>query len=356
MNITFTYTSFISSLIFTSVLFLWLSVYIRFQEKIFTLKEVNYLLICFGFLALRLYGPFEIPLGHSIYISHFYASVCRFLRQNIWSSLTVMNIFYIFSLTGSAVLILIKIKEHKKLQSILKNAKYHKEIEIKKKSGKTVKIPILQLENITEPFLIGIIHPRIIFPKHLIGEEKYILQHELEHYKHHDLYYKWIFEILTVIYWWNPFVHLLKNQLDNLLELHNDFSVTNRISSTEKIKYAETLILTAKEKEEKKPIAGLGLVHKRNLLEARIYSIFAEKIKNKNLFFLGSFLLITIASFFLIIEPVTYPKFPDNMFTLEEAYAVKTEDGYQIYVNGKLITQLKELPKDFANISIRKKK
>ena len=32
----------------------------------------------------------------------------------------------------------------------------------------------------------------------------YILKHELNHYIHHDLWFKAFGELISIIYWWNP--------------------------------------------------------------------------------------------------------------------------------------------------------
>ncbi|WP_092472491.1 M56 family metallopeptidase [Desulfotruncus arcticus] len=51
-------------------------------------------------------------------------------------------------------------------------------------------------------------------PKIELSEEEwyYILSHEVAHYYHGDLWIKIVTEFLHIIYWWNPFVCLLKNR------------------------------------------------------------------------------------------------------------------------------------------------
>lgn len=48
------------------------------------------------------------------------------------------------------------------------------------------------------------------------------MSHEIAHYYNGDLILKLILSLFTAIYWWNPFIYLLQNQITKILEINVD--------------------------------------------------------------------------------------------------------------------------------------
>jgi len=79
-------------------------------------------------------------------------------------------------------------------------------------------------------FTAGIINPKVyIGENHLNSPQvKSIIQHELQHIKHHDQYWLLFITFVQRILWWNPFVYLLAYKGCDLIELRCDEACKNQ--------------------------------------------------------------------------------------------------------------------------------
>lgn len=352
MFIKITYTSFLSGIIYSTIILIMLLLYIKAQKRIFNRIEVRMILVCLGLVAFRIAMPIEVVSGPSIYLSDIYADLCRALRYKVISNFNVFELLICISLIGSIVLLIKRIAEYRKFVSFLNSCELIDEIEVNI-SKKKRSILIFESDKIVEPFLTGLTYPKIVYPKYSKGDKKLILLHEIEHYKNHDLYYKNLLEILVVLFWWNPMVYILRSEINNLLELRNDFSVVSRITYPERVVYAETIVNCAKDKQAKD--YGIGFSSSKNFLKTRVYSILTDTKDFRCLIIIVIVFLLTIFSFFCVIEPSAPPSLSTNEFLLDDAYALETDEGYTIYMNGNLIGELKKIPPEMSNIKIIKK-
>ena len=319
------------------------------KKDVFHKKEIVLLIFSFLLLVLRLVIPLEFPITYSVYVTDIYAEFCKVLRSTKISGIHIMTVFFAISLCGTVIITIVKILRYKRFFRLLSHGEVIRYIDVKNIFGKTIKIPIKQMKYIDEVFIIGLLNPVIIFPENLVGKEEYIIQHELEHFKNHDLWYKLLVDILCIIYWWNPFVYIMKRNVSDMLEVRTDFSVVENISKKDRIAYVNNILLYANEKSRVK--VGLGL--NKSLSKVRVYSVLNEKNKQKTKFNLIIILMI-IVSFFLIIEPRETLDLNDGQFTLEgnDKYLVKSKGGYDIYVEGKNMGHLKEIPKELSDLKI----
>ena len=62
---------------------------------------------------------------------------------------------------------------------------------------------------VSSPLLIGFFHPCIVLPSADISEKdfRYIILHEMTHYKRRDMFYKWLVQITVCLHWFNPLVY-----------------------------------------------------------------------------------------------------------------------------------------------------
>lgn len=95
------------------------------------------------------------------------------------------------------------------------------------------------------PLLVGIVHPKVYLPLYTGEyEEKdlyYVLLHEYTHWKKGDLIKKFLINILCSIFWWNPFVYLLRFELTRLLEINCDQTLTKNMDDREVLSYLQSL-------------------------------------------------------------------------------------------------------------------
>lgn len=84
---------------------------------------------------------------------------------------------------------------------------------------------VLNYLNKTEsPFVLGILKPRIVFSEVTLSveEQAYIVQHELNHIKNHDVLKKYLVNLLVSFYWWFPLIYLFRKQVTIILEMESD--------------------------------------------------------------------------------------------------------------------------------------
>lgn len=216
------------------------------------------------------------------------------------------------------------------------------------------------------PYSFGFFHSAIILPEKILSlsdsDLNFVLRHEYQHHISKDGIVKLVIECLCCIMWWNPFIHLLRQNLNQTLELKCDAKITENFSRLEKFKYAEVIkrVLELFEGENTYPskddslisISFLGITFKHeddfdeNLIE-RLEAVldFDKKDKAKYSFlcavcvvllFLSSFSFVVQARFSPSIEdlPSTSTNQEVLQVTPETAFLVDNHDGtYSLFVN-----------------------
>ena len=106
-----------------------------------------------------------------------------------------------------------------------------------------------EAENITTPFVFGIIKPRIYLPAHLSEEEKkYVLTHEKIHIVRKDYLVKTAAYGTACIHWFNPLVWLAFVLMENDMEMSCDEAVLRKLGIESKKEYSLSLLSLSSEK------------------------------------------------------------------------------------------------------------
>lgn len=91
------------------------------------------------------------------------------------------------------------------------------------------KIPIIVFDEISQPSVMGVIHPKLLLPsdvKHLKNDQlRLIMLHELAHITRWDLCVNWILFGLRLFHWWNPIYWLAATRFHSLREQSRDAMV-----------------------------------------------------------------------------------------------------------------------------------
>ena len=113
-------------------------------------------------------------------------------------------------------------------------------------------IPIYSTAFLKSPVLAGFLHPRIYLPIHLISDFnagtisatdlRYMLLHELQHYKHKDILVGYLINTANVFYWFNPLIWYFLKRIRQERELACDSAVLQLLKETEYKSYGNTLI------------------------------------------------------------------------------------------------------------------
>ena len=84
---------------------------------------------------------------------------------------------------------------------------------------------VYQNDLLHSPITMGIVHPKIILPFTSYSEKQLqmVMEHEINHIRCHDLLWRKIGLLITLIHWWNPLAYQLLNLLTIYQEIVNYF-------------------------------------------------------------------------------------------------------------------------------------
>lgn len=239
-------------------------------------------------------------------------------------------------IVGILAMIILVIKSSLRLRSLEKSALplqnqkvrrlYHHCLE---EMGIHSKIPVYSTAFLKSPIIAGLLKPCIYLPIHLISDYtlsrsarsegacitgysngcnesdmRYILLHELQHYKHHDAIGSFLMNLAVVIYWFNPLVWYALKEMRNDREVACDTSVLKMLEEDDYEDYGNTLINFA-EKVSLTPFPfSTGLGGNMKQMKRRIINIasyekptFIKRLKGMTAFLLTAVLLLGLAPF-----------------------------------------------------------
>ena len=139
-------------------------------------------------------------------------------------------------------------------------------------------------DDIRTPALCRLINPTILFPNAMLDLEddeiKYILLHELSHYKRKDILVNYLLVLFQCVHWFNPFIWFFFKKIREDMELATDEMVVSKLNEDEYKNYARTIItIIERVSIVPKNIGVLGMADDKKILKKRI-----EMIKNSSLF------------------------------------------------------------------------
>ena len=102
---------------------------------------------------------------------------------------------------------------------------------------------IFQSENVSSPFVLGLIKPRIYLPFKLDGKDlEYVVAHEQAHIHRKDHWWKPLGFLLLTIHWFNPLMWLAYVLLCRDIELACDEKVIKELGNEQRADYMQALV------------------------------------------------------------------------------------------------------------------
>lgn len=325
-------------------------------------------------ICLRMTLPVNFPFTYSIYIKDFVRPVMDVLSVSIAdTSFMVFDCLYGIWAIG-AVIQLCRFLKAKKVYTdrirefiITKESSYAYLYDfVQKHSTKPIKVAVVPMP--ISPSITGIFKPVLILPEVNDFSQKeltYIFDHELYHYKKHDLILLLLIDIVCCIHWWNPLVYVLKKWFCLAMEITNDQAIMQGRDSTDRLDYASLIIKISKKLQRTKntTIYNLDFVgSKHSQLKLRIKYLYKDShnkkylsvIKSLELLFLT---ILLIFSLFFVIESEATVTPADTegsvVITEENSYFIKSENGYDLYVEGNYLVSFDKIPEEFKNLKIK---
>lgn len=210
------------------------------------------------------------------------------------------------------------------------------------------KIIITVSPDIDVPKVWGFYKCHIYFPNYMLSSDewKFILDHEVQHIKLHDTFIKILLLFLTALFWWNPIMHILRKDIDQMLELRCDSKLTQNYSLEMQIQYLKTILKILKGVRTTPPPATFPnyltasfVNHSAYaLIRQRFEIILDKKILNKTKILLcySITFLIFICSYFIILQPA-------EKKTIEQGPSLilhTVQNEYELYIDGVFYKKL----------------
>lgn len=204
--------------------------------------------------------------------------------------------------------------------------------------GINLEIPIYSTAFLKSPVIAGFLKPRIYLPIHIISDYnaasmRFMLLHELQHFKHKDIVANYLINLAGILYWFNPLVWYALKEMRSEREIACDSSVLQMLRETEYENYGNTLINLAEKISRENffftpfPFfTGIGGNMKQ--IQKRILNISKYKKKSRRQKVQGRLACILIIAIFLVLLPVL-PTYARG----QERYDFHEEDKNITYVD-----------------------
>ena len=192
-------------------------------------------------------------------------------------------------------------------------------------------IQIKIAKGIKSPMLFGLFKPVIWLGSadYSINDLKFILRHEMVHYKRRDLWYKFALVVFRCLYWNNPFVHMMAMQANKDIEAICDHLTVEDMGKKLRKRYSSLILSMASDSAVRVSPVSTQMSGEMNALKKRFANIidghkFGSKKKGWGVFaFLGMVLIITGLLFGVRFGGS--PVFADEAATEAEAMVTVTE-------------------------------
>ena len=172
---------------------------------------------------------------------------------------------------------------------------------------------------VSSPLLIGFFRPCIVLPSADIPEKdfRYIILHELTHYKRRDMFYKWLVQITVCLHWFNPLVSLMSREVTRACEFSCDEAVLAKMGCSHAQDYGKTLLdAMAAIGRYKENLGAVTLSENKQLLKERLGAIMKFEKKSKAIRLLTGMLTLCIifsSAFIGIYSTAAAADVPDSI-------------------------------------------
>lgn len=367
-----------------------------FRRKEFLLRSfgIPALLFLYGLCVFRIAFPLEFPFTKPIEITQDLQSFVHSIRLETIDfggvSMSPLHIALWTWLAGALAAAfffsyryLRSIRKVKTLKGLLPVDSVIEKVfaEVQREAAHRIPAELCICPGLDIPFGIGVFQKRILLSDKEYSESEffYILKHEYTHFCNHDLVVKMLVNLFCCVFWWNPFVYLLQNDITEILELKCDRVCTAGFSKMQKVGYLSILEKiveetpeeddTPLEKRKGRLLSKTGasfFMQKNNSFTKERFRLVQKPIVKGNL--LGQIVVLSIftalfmASYTVVVQPRFDPSVEDiytdgsvHEISAKERYIYmdKTRNYFFVLENGKILPVKKETVEVFTSEGIR---
>lgn len=341
--------------------FVWCSIFIvlcyilRKRSVLLNLSSMTGIIILYLFCLIRLAVPVELPWTKVVSGGSLY----NFLYQIFGCEITcvagheiyVYHIFVVAWGVVMAVLLTRYLIQYHRVVSYFSEMEKTEDTELNNildeictdKEKRNIKI--VQTAAVEVPCCIGIFEKRILIPDKKYSREElhYIILHEYTHLDNKDILTIQLINILCIVFWWNPFVYILKGDMYQSIEIRCDQTVTKKLKSAERGNYLTVILkeykASVQEKEFRKPAGAMPLCedHSDHLIER--FRLVAEGKQSSSRIGRIFVPVIAVALLVLSYSLILQPRYdvPEGIYDVQngQCWEIKQKNAYLYEKAGK---------------------
>lgn len=190
---------------------------------------------------------------------------------------------------------------------------------LKAEMGIPKKINLYICTSVRSPMMIGLLKPKILLPNYDLTHEelRFILKHELVHFKRKDLTYKYLVLVATAIHWFNPIIHLMAKAISAGCELSCDAEVVLNTDEDTRLHYSETIIGLIRYQSKLKTALSTNFYGSKQGIKNRIASIMETGKKKAGISIICYILIATAGTSFAFAANVDDSASTSNLTNIQ---------------------------------------
>lgn len=334
-----TFFSIAMSIIWGSALMVLFTI-LRKRSKLIDICSVSGIIVLYIFCAVRMMVPVELPWVKVIPAETLFNALYLAIRKEV--SVSGVKVYHIVAgvwITGAIVktadLVLRYIKYKNQIAKLAENGK---SLETSNYGVKVPSVKIIQTQAVDTPLSFGLLDRIILIPDEDYSDDDraLIIRHEYMHLINNDLAVQFLINMLCAIYWWNPFVYLLRLDLEQYFELRCDSNVTQSMSESQIADYLDVLLKVYKKKRRSSNCYGIGFLgtHKRREKDIKERFVMLSKGQHRRKRTIGKIAAIVIASAFMVIS---YSFIFQSNYEMPEMEINKDTGAYEVNQNNSYL-------------------
>lgn len=194
-------------------------------------------------------------------------------------------------------------------------------------------------------------------------ELRYILTHELFHYKYNTHWLKLLADLTSIFFWWNPLIVLLKRHIYDKIEIFVDLMLLNKLPNADKNEYIDIIKKASKNLQETTNNAPLTLSSLSSSNEETINQRIAIIQNNSKTNIPMCLVIVALTFMYLfvscryIVQPGWKPSYKSTSnhefseFNDSNSYILVQGDKYILYYNGESFAEIED-PNNFPDVPI----
>lgn len=210
-----------------------------------------------------------------------------------------------------------------------------------------IKKPIMLLtsDKVSAPMMIGLLKPLLLLPNDSYSDTdlRFILKHELIHFKRHDIWYKLLLLAANAVHWFNPFAYIMFREASKDLELSCDDEVVKYSRFDDRKQYSEAILASIHKQYMRQAALSTNFYGGIKTMKERFKNIFNMDARRRGIF-VFSLVLISVALIGSLAACSTQGRVSDPAGVVKKYFEAEKNSDYDKWIT----TLIKEKQSGFT--------